>query len=75
LVAPFVFLITLGTDRIGNTVHSRMLPISAGMCLCNPATGCVTPFMIWLPQLRALFRDRYPATGFHATMLMNDEAA
>jgi hypothetical protein len=40
--------------------------VAAGTCLRNrcPETGCVTPFITNpLPHQRALFRDRYPATG------------
>jgi hypothetical protein len=57
-------LLLLGTARADNTVHSRMLTVSAAMCSCHPATGCVTPFIKKrLPQPRALFREPLPSNG------------
>jgi hypothetical protein len=48
---PCCFLFfKLGTDYIENTVHSRMLTISSGMCLRHPATGCVTLSRICCPS-------------------------
>jgi hypothetical protein len=63
----YSLLITSGYGPTENTVHCRMLTISAGMCSRHPATGCATPFtMNPLSQQRASFRDRYPTTGLHA---------
>jgi hypothetical protein len=60
-------------DHVENTVHSRMLSVSAEKRSRHPATGYVTPFIKNpLPQQRASFRDRYPAAGLHATISVQE---
>lgn len=68
LVDPVSFL--LGTDRIDNTIHSRLLTVSAGTCSYHTATGCVNVFIKNpLAHERASFHYRYLATCLHATIL------
>jgi hypothetical protein len=54
------------TNRSFSYVNS-----STGMCSRHPATRYITPFIENpLPQQRTSFRDRYPATGLHARIII-----
>jgi hypothetical protein len=73
LIAPTVLAISsrheLHTKHCSSIV--ACIFVSAGTCLRRGflQTGCLTAFIKNpLPQQQASFRDRYPATGLHATI-------
>jgi hypothetical protein len=73
LIAPTVLVIISrrGPRRKHRSSIVAFVSVAAGTCLpsCFPETGCVTPFIKnMLPYRRALFRDRYTATGLHTTL-------
>jgi hypothetical protein len=73
LIAPTVLVATSrhGPYRKHSSSTVGCVSVVAGTCLtsCCPETGCITPFIKNpVPQQRATFRGRYPATGLNATI-------
>jgi hypothetical protein len=73
LIAASVLVTTSrhGPHRKHHFSIVAFVSVAAGTCLPShfAETGCVTLFIKnLLPSHRALFRDRYPATGPHATL-------
>jgi hypothetical protein len=73
LVAPTVLIINSQHRRLRKHCSiAACILVAAGICLpsCCPEMGCMTPFINnLLLQQQVSFRDHYPATGLHVTLL------